>query len=142
MLKSAAGLQSATLADRDTGRPICRLTPTQLDTLKGFLAASFISESLLFTPPPWDVCLELETARGESFVALYYGDVLRINMRAPRSTLIADSGGTVPAPGIADIVLNGEGSSWLFETVHAMMGTPPSKSHLGPGDLPSRRKHE
>lgn len=28
------------------------------------------------------------------------------------------------------------------ETVRAMMGTPPSKSHLGPGDLPSRRKHE
>lgn len=135
LLNAAAGIQSATLTDCDTPRVIHRFTPLELDTLKAYIAAANVSNSLLATPAPWEVCLDLETGGGEPFVALYYGDVLRVNERSPRSPIIADSTGTVPAPGIADLLLEWEGSSWLFTAVQGYMGTLPSKSHLGPGGL-------
>lgn len=138
LLKAANDIQSATLTDCDTPRVIHRFTPPELDTLKTYVAAAAVSNSLLATPAPWEVCLELETGRGKPFVALYYGDVLRVNERSPRSPIIADSTGAVPAPGIADLFLEWEGSSWLFAAVQGYMGTPPSKSHLGPGGLTPR----
>lgn len=142
LLTAAPGLRSAVLTDRDSRRVLHHLDSAQLDTLKTLLKDGFVSTSLLATTPPWDVALDLVDANGAPFTALYYGDVLRVNEGAPRSTIIADSAGAVPAPGIADLVLSGDAVAWLYNRVGAILGTPPSKSHRAPGGMPSRTNIE
>jgi len=132
LLESAAKLRSIAVVDIESRDTIYRLSPPQVDSLKSALKATFVSESLLSTPPPWGVALVMGSENGPDFVALHYGDVLRVNSTHPWSTDIADSTGSVPAKGIADIVLDGDDVTWLFDVIGKAVGKPPSKPHRAP----------
>lgn len=132
LLESAATIRSVSVVDIESQDTLYRLTPSQVDSLKSALKASFVSESLLLTPSPWPVALVMGAEKGSIFVALHYGDVLRVNTLNPWSTRIADSTGSFPAKGIADIVLNGDDVPWIFALIQQAVGKPPSKTHTVP----------
>jgi|GEM_PF-4959766 len=129
VVESRSTLNAVAVVDIATRDTLYRFTRGQIDSLKIALGAASISEGLLSTPPPWDIALVLHSEPDSGLVALYYGDVLRVNSRQPWSPRIADSAGAVPGPGIADIVLNGDDVSWIYDLMQQIMGVPPSKSH-------------
>ena len=132
LLKAAPALASVALVHMDSRDTLYRFTSAQVESLKTVLKKSSASESLQLTPSPWPVALVLGTDHG-SFVALHYGNVLRVNAFHPWSTLIADSAGNTPAKGIADIRLDADDEEWIWNMVQKATGTPPSKSYRVPG---------
>ncbi len=145
LLKDSPSLTSVALVHMISRDTLYRFTPGQVDSLKEAFKKSFVSESLLLTPSPWPVALVLKTGSGTAsdntrggagdngkqvdYVALHYGDVLRVNTRNPWSSNLADSTGAVFANGVADIVLDSDDVLWIYDLVQAATGTPPSKSH-------------
>jgi hypothetical protein len=141
LLKAAPSLTSVALVDMESRDTLYRFTPAQADSLKAALKRSFVSESLQLTPSPWPVALVF----GKGFVALHYGNVLRVNAFHPWSALIADSAGNAPAKGIADIVLEADDADWIWALVQTAMqktkGTPPSKSYQIPSGIPLKPRY-
>ena len=136
ILNSRNAIKSVTVVEMAGRKPLYSFSKGQCDSLKSALKSAFVSESLLLTPSPWEVALVIRTGADTPFVALYYGDVLRVNASYPWTTRIADSTGAVPVPGIADIILDGDDVSWLFRLMEKVMGTEPSKPYLVPRMLP------
>lgn len=135
LLKAASTLKSAALISLGGRDTIRILSFSEIDSLRNALQSSRISESLLLTPPPWDVAFLLQMGDGRIFVGLYCGDVIRINRDKPFSTSIIDGKEEFPAAGIADLFLEWEYAAWLFELVGHSVGKPASKHQT----LPNRR---
>lgn len=145
LLKASPSLTSVALVHMVSRDTLYRFTPGQVDSLKAAFKKSFVSESLLLTPSPWPVALVLKTGSGTGsdnprggagdsgkqvdYVALHYGDVLRVNTRNPWSSNLADSAGAVFVDGVADIVLDSDDVLWVYDLVQAATGAPPSESH-------------
>lgn len=130
--KAAPSIRSATMVRLDPRGDIQALSAPALDSLKSLLGKAEVSESLLLTPAPWDVAFDLDAGKAGRFVGLYYGDAIRVKVREPWSQLIADSVGTFPVAGIADLVLTAEDAAWLFDWVGKAAGEPASKHHTVP----------
>ncbi|MDQ3002249.1 MAG: hypothetical protein M3Y08_13435 [Fibrobacterota bacterium] len=132
LLKAASNINSIFVVNSISRDTLYRFLPEQVDSLKTVLKKSSVSESLLLTPPPWDIALVLESSSRPAYIALHYGDVLRLNSRNPWSPIIADSAGNSPAPGITDIVLDGDDVPWLSALLQKAVGRPPSNPHRVP----------
>lgn len=132
LLKAAPTLASVALVHMESRDTLYQFTSVQVDSLKAALKKSYVSESLQLTPSPWPVALVLETVIG-TFVALHYGNVLRVNVFHPWSTVIADSAGNSQAKGIADIGLDPGDAEWMWSLVQKAIGARPSKSYQVPG---------
>ena len=132
LLKASSNIHSIFVVNTISRDTLYRFLPEQVDSLKTALKKCFVSESLLLTPPPWEIALVLKSGSLPDHIALHYGDVLRVNARDPWSPIIADSAGNSPAPGIADIVLDGDDVPWLSALLQKVVGKPPSNPHRLP----------
>jgi hypothetical protein len=82
LMISASDIRTVAVVDIASRDTLYRFNPAQTDSLKSAIKASFVSGNLQVTPAPWPMALVM-AGDGVDFVALHYGNVLRVNANAP-----------------------------------------------------------
>ncbi len=123
LLANASGLQAVEVIALESGRQLATFTSAQVNAVRRALMIAELRDTFVNTTAPWSVALRFRVDGG-AVTAILVGELaLRVNARAPLSSIWASSCGE-PLPGVRELAIDGT----LYDLLHEQLG-PPSQEH-------------